>query len=103
MGKPAYRTLSGSPFRCPGGAIRPPDRDCRRHDALRNCDAGAKRRSRAAVGASGVLGIGLSSLPVHKIRVHGIIDWRFSPVFLETELQQIAPCGSEGARAVDKL
>ena len=36
-------------------------------------------------------------------KVHGLIDWRFSPVFLETELQQIAPRGPEGVRAVDKL
>ena len=35
--------------------------------------------------------------------MHALIDWRFAPVFLETELQQIAPREQQGARAVDKL
>jgi hypothetical protein len=35
--------------------------------------------------------------------VHALIDWQFAPVFLDTELQQIAPTHHLGARAVDKL
>ena len=35
--------------------------------------------------------------------VHRLIDWRVTPVFLDTELQQIAPDHSRGARSVDKL
>ena len=35
--------------------------------------------------------------------VHALIDWSQAPVFLDTELQQIAPEHQEGPRSVDKL
>ena len=35
--------------------------------------------------------------------VHRLIDWSASPVFLDTELHQIAPDHEEGRREVDKL
>ena len=35
--------------------------------------------------------------------VHGLIDWGIPPVFLDTELQQIAPSHEEGPLCVDKL
>ena len=35
--------------------------------------------------------------------VHALIDWREPPVFLDTELQQIAPAHDQGERSVDKL
>lgn len=36
-------------------------------------------------------------------QVHALIDWQHAPVFLDTELQQIAPDHQQGARTVDKL
>jgi hypothetical protein len=35
--------------------------------------------------------------------VHDLIDWRVAPLFLDTELQQIAPEHAQGVRSVDKL
>jgi len=35
--------------------------------------------------------------------VHALIDWTVAPVFLETELQQLAPQRHEPRRTVDKL
>ena len=35
--------------------------------------------------------------------VHALIDWRIAPVFLEAELQQIAPENAQGPRTADRL